>query len=76
MFLRYNELRMLIGDAAAIDARGDRRRAPARSARPRPALHPRDWVGTVTPSQLAFPYLVNWGYPDRFHQAQSATTSA
>jgi phosphoenolpyruvate synthase/pyruvate phosphate dikinase len=25
----------------------------------------------VTPSQLAFPYLVNWGYPDRFHQTQS-----
>ncbi|HEX6399849.1 MAG TPA: PEP-utilizing enzyme, partial [Actinomycetota bacterium] len=35
-------------------------------------LHPRDWVGTVTPTQLAFPYLVNWGYPDRFHQQQSA----
>ena len=34
-------------------------------------VHPRDWVGTVTPSQLAFPYLVNWGYPDRFHQRQS-----
>ena len=34
-------------------------------------LHPRDWVGTVTPSQLAFPYLVNWGYPDRFYQQQS-----
>jgi pyruvate,water dikinase len=34
-------------------------------------LRPRDWVGTVTPSQLAFPYLVNWGYPDRFHQTQS-----
>jgi pyruvate,water dikinase len=25
----------------------------------------------VTPSQLAFPYLVNWGYPERFHQTQS-----
>jgi pyruvate,water dikinase len=34
-------------------------------------LHPRDWVGTVTPSQLAFPYLVNWGYPERFHRQQS-----
>ena len=22
----------------------------------------------MTPSQLAFPYLVNWGYPERFHQ--------
>ncbi|MEO6207438.1 MAG: PEP-utilizing enzyme, partial [Candidatus Limnocylindrales bacterium] len=32
------------------------------------AVQPRDWVGTVTPSQLAFPYLVNWGYPERFHR--------
>ena len=36
------------------------------------AVHPRDWVGTVTPTQLAFPYLVNWGYPDQFYQQQSA----
>jgi phosphohistidine swiveling domain-containing protein len=70
MFLRYNELRALIGSAAAIDARGivaSRRLERETAAR----LHPRDWVGTVTPSQLAFPYLVNWGYPDRFHQTQS-----
>ena len=70
MFLRYNELRALIGSASAIEARAivaarrDEREAAAR-------LHPRDWVGTVTPTQLAFPYLVNWGYPDRFHQTQS-----
>jgi len=35
-------------------------------------LQPRNWVGTVTPSRLAFPYLVNWGYPDRFYQERSA----
>jgi phosphohistidine swiveling domain-containing protein len=70
MFLRYNELRGLIGSAAAIDARGivgTRRKERAAAA----LIHPRDWVGTVTPSQLAFPYLVNWGYPDRFYQRQS-----
>jgi phosphohistidine swiveling domain-containing protein len=70
MFLRYNELRALIGSADAIDAGGivaGRRLEREAAAR----LHPRDWVGTVTPSQLAFPYLVNWGYPDRFHQKQS-----
>jgi pyruvate,water dikinase len=70
MFLRYNELRSLIGSASAIDARAivaDRRLEREAAER----LHPRDWVGTVTPSQLAFPYLVNWGYPDRFHQKQS-----
>jgi pyruvate,water dikinase len=32
------------------------------------AIKPRDWIGTVTPTQLAFPYLVNWGYPDRFQR--------
>jgi phosphohistidine swiveling domain-containing protein len=70
MFLRYNELRGLIGSAAALDARAivaERRRERDAAAQ----VHPRDWVGTVTPTQLAFPYLVNWGYPDRFHQTQS-----
>jgi pyruvate,water dikinase len=70
MFLRYNELRMLVGSADAIDARAlvATRRAERDAAR---KLQPRDWVGTVTPSQLAFPYLVNWGYPERFHREQS-----
>ena len=70
MFLRYNELRALIGSADAIDARGlvAKRRQERKASE---KMRPRDWVGTVTPSQLAFPYLVNWGYPDRFHQKQS-----
>jgi phosphohistidine swiveling domain-containing protein len=70
MFLRYNELRMLVGSADAIEARAlvATRRAERDAAR---KVHPRDWVGTVTPSQLAFPYLVNWGYPERFHREQS-----
>ena len=70
MFLRYNELRGLIGNESAIPAReivADRRHE-RETAKDR---HPLDWVGTVTPSQLAFPYLVNWGYPDRFYQKQS-----
>ncbi|HEU4920744.1 MAG TPA: PEP-utilizing enzyme [Candidatus Limnocylindrales bacterium] len=73
MFLRYNELRMLIGDAGALDARATvaTRRAEREAAA---RLRPRNWVGTVTPSQLAFPYLVNWGYPERFYQEQSADT--
>ncbi|HTS14817.1 MAG TPA: PEP-utilizing enzyme [Candidatus Sulfotelmatobacter sp.] len=70
MFLRYNELRAVIGGSTGVDARGlvAARRAERKAAE---ALHPRDWVGTVTPSQLAFPYLVNWGYPERFHQQPS-----
>jgi phosphohistidine swiveling domain-containing protein len=70
MFLRYNELRSLIGSGDAIPAReivAKRRQERAAAER----IRPRDWVGTVTPSQLAFPYLVNWGFPDRFYQKQS-----
>ena len=74
LFLRYNELRMLIGDAEALDARGivAQRRAERDAAK---QVKPRNWVGTVTPSQLAFPYLVNWGYPERFHQEASTDTT-
>jgi pyruvate,water dikinase len=70
MFLRYNELRSLIGSAEAIPAREIvAKRRSEREAQAK--VHPRDWVGTVTPSQLAFPYLVNWGYPERFHRTES-----
>jgi phosphohistidine swiveling domain-containing protein len=67
IFLRYNELRMLIGDASAVDARRivAERRAEREASK---QLAPPNWIGTATPSQLAFPYLVNWGYPERFHQ--------
>jgi pyruvate,water dikinase len=71
LFLRYNELRMLIGDPATLDARSivSGRRAEREAAT---RVRPRNWIGTATPSQLAFPYLVNWGYPDRFYQEQSS----
>jgi pyruvate,water dikinase len=61
---------MLIGDAAAIDAKAlvEQRRAQRTEAQ---RLHPPNWIGTATPSQLAFPYLVNWGYPERFYQQQA-----
>jgi phosphohistidine swiveling domain-containing protein len=70
LFLRYNELRMLIGDPSTIDARTTvaSRRAEREAAK---HVKPRDWIGTVTPSQLAFPYLVNWGYPERFRRSQA-----
>ncbi|HSL33373.1 MAG TPA: PEP-utilizing enzyme, partial [Candidatus Limnocylindrales bacterium] len=71
LFLRYNELRMFIGDPASVDARAIvRARRAEREAAAR--VRPRNWIGTATPSQLAFPYLVNWGYPDRFYQEQPA----
>jgi len=71
LFLRYNELRALIGNAASLDARGriGARRAEREASK---GIRPRDWIGTVTPTQLAFPYLVNWGYPERFHRTAAS----
>lgn len=75
MYLRYDELRHLIGRAAttasvtdAVRSTVAERRAEREAAYDR---RPRDWLGTVTQSQLDFPYWVNWGYPDRFHRAAS-----
>jgi phosphohistidine swiveling domain-containing protein len=70
LFLRYNELRAFVGDPAATDARAlvAQRRAEREAAE---KLQPRDWVGTVTESQLNFPYWVNWGYPERFTRQAS-----
>jgi phosphohistidine swiveling domain-containing protein len=70
LFLRYNELRALIGSPEALAAREivATQRAEREAAT---RIQPRDWVGTVTPDQLAFPYLVNWGYPERFHREAS-----
>jgi phosphohistidine swiveling domain-containing protein len=71
LFLRYNELRMLIGNASVVDARElvAARRTEREASK---QLQPPNWIGTATPSQLAFPYLVNWGYPERFHQGRPA----
>ena len=65
MFLRYNELRALIGDRAAFDAAAlvQQRRAEREKSY---NFRPRAWVGTATQSQLDFPYLVNWGFPEKF----------
>ena len=72
LFLRYDELRAFVGDPQALDARGivAQRRAEREAAT---VLQPRDWIGTVTESQLNFPYWVNWGYPERFHRQASET---
>jgi phosphohistidine swiveling domain-containing protein len=70
MFLKYDELRILLGDPAAIGGReivAERRSERAAAAE----RQPKDWVGTVTEQQLNFPYWVNWGYPERFYRAVS-----
>jgi pyruvate,water dikinase len=65
----YNELRAFIGNPTGIDGRAIV--AAARAKRQAAEkIRPRDWVGTVTATQLAFPYLNLWGFPDKFHRSK------
>jgi pyruvate,water dikinase len=67
MFLRYNELRVLVANPDAFDARSvvaERRDERERAFE----LRPPQWAGTATESQLAFPYLTLWGFPEKFHR--------
>ncbi|HEY6653114.1 MAG TPA: PEP-utilizing enzyme [Solirubrobacterales bacterium] len=73
MFLRYNELRLLMADQEAFDARdvvGDRRDAREEAFEKRPP----SWVGTATQTALDFPYNALWGFPEKFHAGEPATT--
>jgi pyruvate,water dikinase len=73
VFLRYNEVRLLLADQAAFDARervSDRRDAHEDAAERRPP----SWVGTATEEALAFPYASLWGFPDKFHAGEPAAT--
>ena len=67
MFLRYNELRIFMGDPKAMDARAivAQRKAEREKAY---TFRPKEWIGTVTKSQLDFPYLGLWGFPDKFYR--------
>ncbi len=73
MFLRYNELRLLMADQGAFDARatvGDRRDDREAAFEKRPP----SWVGTATQTALDFPYNALWGFPEKFHAGEPATT--
>jgi len=66
----YDELRVFMADQSAFDAKAliKQRRAEREEAY---KLHPPSWLGTATDSQLKFPYLNLWGFPDRFYQKAS-----
>ena len=73
VFLHYNELRLLMADQSAFDARelvSDRRDANEDAYE----IRPRSWVGTATEEALAFPYNALWGFPEKFHAGEPATT--
>jgi phosphohistidine swiveling domain-containing protein len=69
VMFRYNQLRAFIGAPDSMDGRAI---AAAAWAKWRAAedVQPKDWVGTATETQLAFPYLNLWGFPDKFHRSQ------
>ncbi len=69
VLFRYNQLRAFIGNPASMDGRAIVAEAKAKRAEAE-KLQPRDWVGSVTKSQLAFPYLNLWGFPDKFTRSQ------
>jgi pyruvate,water dikinase len=73
MFLRYNELRELMANPEAFDARervSDRRDAHEDASEKRPP----SWVGTATQVALDFPYNALWGFPEKFHAGEPSTT--
>jgi phosphohistidine swiveling domain-containing protein len=67
MYLKYNELRVLMaggfaGDVIAlVSDRRDEREAAYE-------VRPRDWVGTASAEAVAFPYLTLWGFPEKLHR--------
>ena len=72
VYLRYQELRELIANPDALDAKtlvGDRRDRREEASR----IRPRDWVGTATEEALAFPYAGHWGFPEKFHRPPPET---
>lgn len=73
MFLRYNELRVLMFNPDAIDAReivSDRRDEQEDSYEVRPP----EWLGTATQQALDFPYNALWGFPEKFYREPSEKT--
>lgn len=67
MFLKYNELRTLMAGSHSFDAKelvGDRRDAHEDAYE----IRPRDWVGTATEENLAFPYLNLWAFPEKVYR--------
>jgi pyruvate,water dikinase len=74
VFLLYNELRELLGNPKAFDAKGlvSRRRDEREEAF---EIRPPAWVGTATQAGLDFPYLGLWGFPEKFNRPAPTKSS-
>jgi len=67
VYFKYNELRVFMGNPSGMDGRGlvAQRKVEREKAY---TFRPKEWIGTCTPTQLAFPYLNLWGFPDKFYR--------
>jgi phosphohistidine swiveling domain-containing protein len=73
VFLHYNELRRLMADPEAFDAKdlvSDRRDEHEEAYERRPPA----WLGTATKSAIEFPYGGLWGFPERFYAGEPTTS--
>jgi pyruvate,water dikinase len=73
MCLQYQELREVMAGSHDFDAAervADRRDELEDAAE----VRPRSWVGTVTQEALDFPYVTNWGFPEKFEMGEPTTT--
>jgi len=70
VYFRYNDLRAFMGNPAGMDGRAIVARAKAAREKAY-TFRPKEWVGTATKTQLAFPYLNQWGFPDKFYRKES-----
>jgi pyruvate,water dikinase len=73
VYLHYDELREVMADSSAHDARtlvSDRRDERDDAAEVRPP----SWVGTATQEALDFPYAGHWGFPQKFHAGEPTLT--
>ncbi|MFZ0387022.1 MAG: PEP-utilizing enzyme [Solirubrobacteraceae bacterium] len=73
MCLQYQELREVMAGTHEFDPKelvADRRDELEDAAE----VRPRSWVGTVTQEALDFPYVVNWGFPEKFEMGEPTTT--
>ena len=70
VFFKYNELRVFMGNPSGMDGKAlvAQRKAEREKAY---TLRPKEWIGTATKTQLAFPYLNLWGFPDKFYRKES-----
>jgi phosphohistidine swiveling domain-containing protein len=68
MFLRYNELRYLIGDPT-FDAKSLVKAARA-AYKKAEGITPVAWFGTASEAHLGMPYLGLWGFPEKLYIEQ------